>query len=71
MSEYRPFTVRLPDDLAEELRLVADIGGRSMAAEINIAIRNHLASIRRTPAFQDGVRERHRRNEELLRRLSQ
>lgn len=70
MSDFHAMTVRLPEQLAEELRVAADIAGRSMTAEVIIAIRNHLASVRRTPAFQDGLQVKRRRNEELLRRLS-
>jgi plasmid stability protein len=69
MSEYRASTIRLPEDVADELRVAAEISGRSVNAEVLVAVRNHLACIRRTPAFQEGVQQLLRRNQALLRRL--
>lgn len=70
MSEYRAATYRLPADLADELRVAAEVSGRSVNAELVVAVRNHLASVRQTPAFADGVKRLLRRNEALLRRLT-
>jgi plasmid stability protein len=69
MSDYRAATYRLPADLAEELRVAAEVAGRSVNAELVAAVRNHLAAVKQTPAFKDGVARLLRRNDELLRRL--
>jgi predicted transcriptional regulator len=43
------YTVRIDDDLAEELQMLARLSGRSVAAEMNVALKMYTARVMSDP----------------------
>jgi predicted transcriptional regulator len=59
-------TIRLSADQAEELETVANVEDRAVADVIRAAIAEHIASRRRDPTFQAGLKNRIDRARRLL-----
>jgi hypothetical protein len=64
------YPLRLDEDEAAELALLAQIDDLTLADELRQAIRHHLEQKRRDPEFQKRLRASRERNEELYARLS-
>ena len=45
LIDPQPTYIRLPRDLHDAIKAAAELSERSMAAEIRVALRNHLAAI--------------------------
>lgn len=70
MSEQRAFTVRIPEEQAEELEAIAASDGASLAEEVRIAIAERIEAKRLDPGFQDWLREHTARNKRIMTRLA-
>lgn len=70
MSEQRAFTVRIPEEQAEELEAIASSDGASLAEEVRIAIAERIEQKRLDPAFQAWLRDDLARNRRITARLS-
>lgn len=70
MSGQRAFTVRIPEDQAEELDAIASSDGVSLAEEVRLAIAERIESKRRDPEFQSWLRDHMARNRRIVSRLS-
>lgn len=66
MKAPKAMTVRLSTDQAEELETVATVEDRAVSDVIRAAIAEHIASRRRDPAFQAGLKKRIDRAKKLL-----
>jgi hypothetical protein len=67
----RAYTVRLPEDQAEDLEAVAQVDGLSVAEEIREAITERVAQRRADKAFQSRLREAIEQNRRALERLAE
>jgi hypothetical protein len=56
MTDDKAMTLRLPDDLAEMLRLVATVDGKPMSVVTREALAAHIERRRADPDFQQRVR---------------
>lgn len=63
-------TLRLPEDQAEALQAIADVDGRSVNEEIQLAIEAHIEARRKDEAFRRRLQASIKRNQEILERLS-
>lgn len=70
MSEQRAFTVRIPEEQAEELEAIAASDDASLAEEVRIAIADRIAAKRADPGFQEWLREHTARNKRIMTRLA-
>lgn len=70
MSEQRAFTVRIPEEQAEELEAIAASDDASLAEEVRIAIAERIEAKRQDPAFQGWLREHNARNKRIMTRLA-
>lgn len=70
MSEQRAFTVRIPEDQAEELEAIASSDGASLAEEVRIAIAERIERKRSDPGFQAWLRDDMARNRRIVARLA-
>jgi predicted DNA-binding protein len=67
----RAYTVRLPEDQAEDLGAVAQVDGLSVAEEIREAIIERIVQRRADKAFQNRLREAIEQNRRALERLAE
>lgn len=70
MTDQRAFTVRIPEDQAEELEAIAASDGASLAEEVRIAIAERIEQKRRDPSFQAWLRDHMARNRRIMARLA-
>lgn len=70
MSEQRAFTVRIPEEQAEELDAIASSDGASLAEEVRIAIAERIERKRSDPDFQAWLRDHMARNRRIIARLA-
>ena len=59
-------TIRLPADQAEELNTVAAVDGVPISEVIRTAIAGHIEGRKRDEVFQDGLRQRIERAQQML-----
>lgn len=69
-QKTRATTIRLPEDLADELELVARVDEMPVSEAVRAAIAAHIAMRRRNIAFQDRLRERVNADRRILERLA-
>jgi len=62
-------TLRLPPELAADLRMVAEIEGTAISEQARAALAEWVAQRRADPGFQNRLRERVVRDQRLLDRL--
>jgi hypothetical protein len=63
-------TLRLPTEQADALEAIADVDGRSVNEEIQLAITAHIEARRADAEFQRRLKASIERNREILDRLS-
>jgi predicted transcriptional regulator len=68
MKPVKAMTIRLSAEQAEDLETVADVEARPVSDVIRAAIAQHIASRKKDPAFQDGLKDRLNRARRLFRR---
>lgn len=66
MKSPKAMTVRLTADQAEALETVANVEDRPVSEVIRAAIEEHIATRKRDPSFQQGLKERIERAKRLL-----
>lgn len=66
MKDSRAMTIRLARDQAEELDLVAAVDNQPVAEVIRAAIAEHIANRKQDADFQDGLRQRIVRAQQML-----
>ena len=64
-------SLRLPEDLADEIAAVARTDEMPVTAAIREAIANHIAARRADKAFKDRLRKRLEEDREVLERLAE
>lgn len=69
--DVKNMTLRLPREQAEDLELIATVGGRPMSEEIREALEEHVVRRRSDPEFQARLSSVLKSNNAALRRLSQ
>ncbi len=62
----KAMTIRLSLEQAELLETVADVENQPISEVIRAAIDTHIASVKESPNFQQGLRERIERAQSLL-----
>ena len=68
MNESKAMTLRLPDELAEQLALVAEIENRPISEVIRTAISEHIEECGKDLQFQANLRNKIARAQLLLRK---
>lgn len=68
--DKRAFTVRLPEDKAEELERVAKIDNTSVAEQIREAISELIEKRRQDPEFQNNLKRLIKEDQKILDRLA-
>ena len=63
-------SVRIPDDLAAEVTVIARVEDVTISETIRAAIYRHLSSLRTDPAFQKRLREHLQKDREILERYA-
>lgn len=63
-------TVRLEEELADELAAVARVDGRSVSDAVREAVANHVAERRVDPDFQKALKLRMEEDRQLLEQLA-
>lgn len=63
-------TVRLEEELADELAAVARVDGRSVSDAVREAVANHVAERRADPDFQKALKVRMEEDRQLLEQLA-
>lgn len=66
MKTPKAMTIRLSAEQAEALETVANVEDRPVSDVIRAAIEEHIATRKRDPAFQEGLKERIERAKRLL-----
>ena len=66
MKPVKAMTIRLSAEQAEALETVASIEARPVSEVIRAAIAEHIDSRKKDPAFQDGLKDRIKRERRLL-----
>ena len=66
MKTPKAMTVRLTAEQAEALETVANVEDRPVSDVIRAAIEEHIATRKRDPSFQQGLKERIERAKRLL-----
>ena len=66
MDPHKAMTIRLPADQAEDLNTVAAVDGVPISQVIRTAITGHIEERKRDEAFQDGLRQRIERAQQML-----
>ena len=69
MADVKPakaMTIRLSAEQAEELETVASVDGQPISEVIRAAISEHIEGRKKTPDFQDGLRQRIARAQNML-----
>lgn len=64
-------SLRLPEDLADEIAAVARTDEMAVTAAIREAIANHIAARRADKAFKERLRKRLEEDREVLERLAE
>lgn len=68
LSGTTPITVRVPNDAAAEVALIARVEGVNVSEVIRAGMYRHLSSLRADPAFQRRLREHLDKDREILER---
>jgi predicted transcriptional regulator len=68
MKSTKSMTIRLSADQAEALEMLAEVERSAISDVIRAAISDHIEVRRRDPHFQEGLRERIKRAQQLLER---
>jgi Arc/MetJ-type ribon-helix-helix transcriptional regulator len=63
-------SVRVPEDVAAEVALVARVEGVNVSEVIRAGIYRHLSALRTDPAFQERLRKRLAEDREILERYA-
>jgi hypothetical protein len=71
MTATRAFTVRVPQEQAEELEAIAAAEGTSVAEEVRAALTERIEARRRDKKFQARLRATMERNRRVLDRLAE
>ena len=66
MDPHKAMTIRLHADQAEDLNTVAAVDGVPISQVIRTAIAGHIEERKRDAAFQDGLRQRIERAQQML-----
>ncbi len=66
MKTPKAMTIRLSAEQAEALETVANVEDRPVSDVIRAAIEEHIATRKRDPSFQQGLKERIERAKRLL-----
>ena len=66
MKRVKAMTIRLSADQAEELNVVAAVDGRPVSEVIRAAIADHIEERKQDDAFQDSLRQRIDRAQQML-----
>lgn len=66
MKTPKAMTIRLTAEQAEALETVANVEDRPVSDVIRAAIEEHIATRKRDPSFQQGLKERIERAKRLL-----
>lgn len=66
MKPPKAMTIRLSAEQAEALETVANVEDRPVSDVIRAAIEEHIATRKRDPSFQQGLKERIERAKRLL-----
>ena len=66
MDPHKAMTIRLSADQAEDLTTVAAVDGQPIAQVIRTAIAGHIEERKRDVEFQDGLRQRIERAQQML-----
>jgi hypothetical protein len=67
----RAFTVRLPEEQAEQLEAIAQVDGVSVAEEVRSALLDRIEERRHDQQFQRRLRSTMDRNKRVLERLAE
>ncbi len=67
MDPQKAMTVRLSAEQAEELDTVAAVEGKPVVQIVRMAIAGHIENRKRDPEFQDSLRQRIERAQQMLR----
>ncbi len=63
-------SVRVPEDVAAEVALIARVEGVNVSEVIRAGVYRHLSALRTDPAFQDRLRKRLDEDREILERYA-
>lgn len=63
-------SVRVPEDVAAEVALIARVEGVNVSEVIRAGIYRHLSALRTDPAFQERLRKRLDEDREILERYA-
>ena len=63
-------TVRLEEELADELAAVARVDGRSVSDAVRVAVASHVAERRADPDFQKALKLRMEEDRQILEQLA-
>ena len=66
MKPAKAMTIRLSAEQAEELQTVATVDNRPISEVIRAAIAEHIRERKRDSQFQDGLRQRIERAQQML-----
>jgi len=66
MKPAKAMTIRLSADQAEALETVAAVDNRALADVIRAALSEHIETLRKDHAFQDGLKSRIERAKRML-----
>lgn len=67
-GQQKAMTIRLSAEQADQLEMVASVENQPVSEVIRAAIANHIATVSQEEAFQEGLRQRIERAQDLLRR---
>lgn len=67
----RAFTVRIPEENAQELEAIAQVDGVSIAEEVRSALVERIATRRKDQEFQTRLRRTMNENRRVLERLAE
>jgi predicted transcriptional regulator len=70
MSDTRVMSLRLSQELADELVAVAHVEGVSVSAAIRAAVHRYVATCRSNQAFIERLKKRLEEDREILERLA-
>ena len=63
-------TVRLEEELADEVAAVARVDGRSVSDAVRVAVASHVAERRADPDFQKALKLRMEEDRQILEQLA-
>ncbi len=67
----RAFTVRIPEEQAEELEAIAAVEGVPVAEQVRAALAERIAEKRKDPEFQAWAKDFVKKNRRILDRLAE